>query len=121
MIANKKRLFKEAMKPDVARLLNVVLVDAYYKDIPEIQLVPDEAGLKVLYIMGSASSIFMILPKEYEDGIIARIKLMTGLAIDTRGKIVNASFDFVFDPQEVITFSVSIAPAKLGGKIVLRL
>lgn len=121
MRADKKKLFKEVVNSDVIRLLNVILVDAYYKNIPEIQFVCMGLGLNVFYVKKGVTSLFRALPQDHKDGIMARIKLMAGLNIAEKRETMNVSFDFDFDPQKVITFSVSLIPDRSGEKIILKL
>lgn len=116
----RQNLFKAAINADAVRMLNVILIDAYYKDILEIHFVPKRLKLDVFYVVAKTATLFRTLPQGVKDGILARIKLMAGLDIAEREEIKDASFDFDFDPKVVITFSVAIIPVRFGEKIILK-
>lgn len=120
MKENRKRLFREATDLITISLFESVLVDAFYKGILEIQIVPDKTELKVIYKKNNSYFVEKVLPYKVKEGITARLKLMTGFNVDEDVEISDASFDFNFESQKIVTFFVSIIPETFGEKIILR-
>ena len=118
---NRQKLFRAVLNSDVARNLTAILVDASYKKVPEIHFVPKRLGLDVFYVNEKVETLFRTLPKDCKDGIMARIKLMAGLNIDEKDYVSEVYFDFDFDPNVVIGFSLELDYAQFGKKIILKL
>jgi type IV pilus assembly protein PilB len=106
--------------PPVVRIVNYMIAEAIKNRATDIHIEPDEKSTRVRYRIDGVLHPSITLPKIIHNGIVSRIKIMSGLDIsETRlPQDGGASFAFV---NRSIDLRVSTLPIRFGEKIVLRI
>ncbi|MHA2620581.1 MAG: GspE/PulE family protein [bacterium JZ-2024 1] len=106
--------------PPVVRIVNYLISEAIKNRATDIHIEPDEKSTRVRYRIDGILHPTVTLPKILHNGIVSRIKIMSGLDIsETRlPQDGGASFAFV---NRTIDLRVSTLPIRFGEKVVLRI
>ncbi|MBU1038652.1 GspE/PulE family protein [Patescibacteria group bacterium] len=104
----------------VIRIVDTLLEYAVFERASDIHVEPTEQEVIVRYRVDGLLRDVMSLPKEAQDGLTARIKILANLKLDEHrlpqdGRFKIKTKDYQF------SFRVSIIPVFDGEKIVLRL
>lgn len=110
----------DEMDPPVVRIVNYIVAEAIKNRATDIHIEPDEKSSRVRYRIDGILHPVITLPKILHNGIVSRIKIMSGLDIsETRlPQDGGASFAFV---NRTIDLRVSTLPIRYGEKVVLRI
>lgn len=113
-------LKKLAENIPVVRVVDSILEHAAYEGASDIHIEPTEKETLVRYRIDGVLRQVMTLPKLVQDGIIARVKILSNLKLDEHrlpqdGRFKIATPDFRF------SIRVSVLPVFDGEKVVLRL
>lgn len=113
-------LSKAAEELPVISIVDSVLEHAVYEGASDIHIEPVESGVVVRYRIDGVLQQAMVLPKKVQDGLLARIKILSNLKIDEHMVPQDGRFKITLD-SEAFSFRVSIMPVFGGEKVVLRL
>lgn len=114
-----KDLKKQAEELPIINIVNSILEHAIYEGASDIHIEPTEKELSVRYRIDGILHDVMSLPKNVQEGIIARIKILSKLKIDEHMKPQDGRFKIKVQ-DEALSFRVSILPVYDGEKIVMR-
>lgn len=113
-------LAKAAEDLPVIRIVDSLIKHAIVQSASDIHIEPTEKDVVARYRIDGILHDAMVLPKQLQQGIMARIKVLASLRLDEhrlpqdgRFKIESADFK--------ISFRVSIIPVYDGEKVVMRL
>lgn len=107
-------------EPDiVVRTVNKILQGAQKQRASDIFIEPLGDGLQIRYRIDGILYKSMLLPKNLQESMVTRIKVMSGLDISEHRLPQDGRFKMNYDELEV-DFRVSVVPSTMGEKIVLR-
>jgi type IV pilus assembly protein PilB len=115
-----KELKKAAEELPIINIANTVLEHAVYEGASDIHIEPDEKQIVVRYRIDGILKQVMTLPKNVQNGLIARIKILSNLKIDEHMAPQDGRFKIQLQDDKV-AFRVSIMPVYDGEKIVMRI
>lgn len=104
----------------VVRIVDTLLEYAIFEDASDIHIEPEEKDVIVRYRVDGILHNVMLLPKNVQTGIIARIKILANLKVDEHRLPQDGRFKITKEEYKV-SFRVSIIPTFDGEKIVMRL
>jgi len=104
----------------VVRVVDTLLKHAIIQNASDIHIEPLETQLLVRYRIDGLLHDAMILPKNIEAGITARIKVLSSLKLDEKRLPQDGRFKIELNGEKV-SFRVSILPTYYGEKTVMRL
>lgn len=111
---------KDLKDAPVARIVNILLETAVKSGTSDIHLEPEESNMRIRYRVDGILSEKHTLPKEMQESIVARIKILANLKIDEK----RVPQDGRFKVQVGETFTdlrISTLPTVNGEKVVIRL
>jgi type IV pilus assembly protein PilB len=109
----------ESEKAPIVRMVNLLLKEALKQGASDIHIEPTLEGMRVRFrIDGLLKDIFTI-PKENQNAVIVRMKIMARLDITTTHIPQDGRFKLKVTGREV-DFRVSLLPTTFGQKVVLR-
>ncbi len=118
--ASRLQISKRLLEDDpLVRTVNKVLADGIEQRSSDILFEPLDEELQIRYRIDGILYKFLSLPKAMQDGVITRIKVMSGLDISEHRLPQDGRFKMNYKESE-IDFRVSVIPSSLGEKIVLR-
>lgn len=115
-----KNLTKLAEDLPVVRIVDTLLEYAIMENASDIHIEPEEKDVIVRYRIDGVLHNVMILPKNVQSGIIARIKILSNLKVDEHRMPQDGRFK-IKNKEYKVAFRVSILPTFDGEKLVLRL
>lgn len=115
-----KDLKKLAQDVPVVRIVDTLLEYSMIEGASDIHIEPEEKDVLVRYRIDGILKNVMVLPKNVQSGIIARIKILANLKVDEHRLPQDGRFK-ISNPEHKMAFRVSILPTFDGEKIVLRL
>ena len=104
----------------VVRIVDTLLKHAILQGASDIHIEPMEKELLVRYRIYGLLHDAMVLPKNIESGITARIKVLSSLKLDEKRLPQDGRFKIELNDEKV-SFRVSILPVYYGEKTVMRL
>ncbi len=113
-------LKKMAEDLPVVRIVDTLLKHAVLQKASDIHIEPMETQLVVRYRIDGILHDAMVLPKNVESGITARLKVLSNLKLDEKRLPQDGRFKIDLN-NERVSFRVSILPIYFGEKIVMRL
>ncbi len=113
-------LQKAAEELPIINIVNSILEHAVFEGASDIHIEPSEKQVDVRYRIDGMLKNVMTLPKTVQNGIIARIKILSNLKIDEHMVPQDGRFKIKVQ-EEKLSFRVSIIPVYDGEKIVMRL
>ncbi len=117
---SEKDLKKIAEDIPVVRIVDTLLKHAVIQNASDIHIEPQEAELLVRYRIDGLLHDAMVLPKNAEPSITARIKVLSNLKLDEKRLPQDGRFKVDMNGEKV-SFRVSILPTYYGEKTVMRL
>ncbi|MES3031385.1 MAG: GspE/PulE family protein [Patescibacteria group bacterium] len=118
--ASEEDLKKIAQDLPVVRIVDTLLKHAILQNASDIHIEPQEDELLVRYRIDGLLHDAMVLPKNAEPSITARIKVLSSLKLDEKRLPQDGRFK-VDMTNEKVSFRVSILPTYYGEKTVMRL
>ena len=115
-----KNLKKLAEDLPVVRIVDTLLEYAIMESASDIHIEPEEKDVIVRYRIDGVLHNVMILPKNVQSGIVARIKILSNLKVDEHRMPQDGRFK-IKNKEYKVAFRVSILPTFDGEKLVLRL
>lgn len=115
-----KDLKKAAEELPTINIVNSFLEHAVYEGASDIHIEPTEKEVIIRYRIDGVLKQIMTLPKTIQNGIVARIKILSNLKIDEHMLPQDGRFKIQI-ADEKLAFRVSIIPVYDGEKIVMRL
>ncbi|PIT88589.1 MAG: hypothetical protein COU29_02315 [Candidatus Magasanikbacteria bacterium CG10_big_fil_rev_8_21_14_0_10_36_32] len=113
-------LKKVAEELPIVNVVNSILEHAIFEGASDIHIEPVEKELNIRYRIDGILRPVMTLPKNLQNGIVARIKVLSNLKLDEH--MIPQDGRFKIQVQEdKVAFRVSIIPVFDGEKIVMRL
>ncbi len=113
-------LEKMAEDLPIVRIVDTLLKHAILQDASDIHIEPVEKEVVVRYRIDGILRDAMTLPKNVQEGLTARIKVLANLKLDEHRLPQDGRFKIETDEYKV-SFRVSILPVFDGEKIVMRL
>ncbi len=113
-------LKKAAEELPVINIINSVLEHAVYEGASDIHIEPGEKEVIIRYRIDGILKPIMTLPKSIQNGLTARIKILSNLKLDEHMIPQDGRFKIQVQ-DEKLAFRVSILPVYDGEKIVMRL
>jgi len=107
-------------KAPVIRMVNLVLTDALHKKASDIHIEPGLNNVRVRFRVDGVLENVLTIPKENQNSIIVRIKIMSQVDITVNQTPQDGRFQMKFGSKEV-DFRVSFLPTTFGQKIVMRI
>lgn len=104
----------------IIKVVDVLLNYAIYQGASDIHIEPTEKDVIIRYRIDGILSDVMTLPKELQQAITARIKVLANLKIDEHRLPQDGRFKIEVESNKV-AFRVSIFPVYDGEKVVMRL
>lgn len=108
----------ESLK-EATKILDTIVSFAHQSNVSDIHIEPQENEILIRYRMDGILHDVGSLPKEVEDLVVTRIKVLAGLKTDEHASAQDGRFKFNCEGDEV-TLRVSIVPIYDGEKCVLR-
>ncbi len=118
--ATEADLKKIAEDLPVVRIVDTLLKHAILQDASDIHIEPMDDQLLVRYRIDGLLHDAMVLPKNAESSITARIKVLSNLKLDEKRLPQDGRFKIEMN-NEKVSFRVSILPTYYGEKTVMRL
>lgn len=113
-------LKKAAEDLPVIKIVDTLLRHAITQDASDIHIEPTEKDVIIRYRIDGILHDAMVLPKNLQQGIIARIKVLSNLKLDEHRLPQDGRFKIETSEYQ-ISFRVSLLPVYDGEKIVMRL
>ncbi|MCR4334581.1 MAG: GspE/PulE family protein [Patescibacteria group bacterium] len=104
----------------VIRVVDTLLKHAIIQNASDIHIEPQENQVLVRYRIDGLLHDAMILPKNVDSSIVARIKVLSNLKLDEKRLPQDGRFK-IETPDEKVSFRVSVLPTYYGEKVVMRL
>lgn len=111
------QLIKEA---PIAKIVSTVLEYAVTSRSSDIHIEPQEDRVRVRYRIDGILYDKLSLPKNVQEALVSRIKILSDLKIDEHRSPQDGRFTFKVAEEEV-DLRISILPTVNGEKIVMRL
>lgn len=115
-----KDLKKIAEDLPVVRIVDTLLKHAVIQNASDIHIEPMDDQLLVRYRIDGILHDAMVLPKNAEPSVTARIKVLANLKLDEKRLPQDGRFKVDME-NEKVSFRVSILPTYYGEKTVMRL
>lgn len=104
----------------IAKIVSTVLDYAVRSRASDIHFEPQEGRVRVRYRIDGILYEKLALPKNIQEAVVSRIKILSGMKIDEKRIPQDGRFNFRAGDQEV-DLRVSTAPTTNGEKVVMRL
>ena len=108
-------------KSHVKKLVNSLILKAIKMRSSDIHVEPFKDRVDVRFRIDGALSNIKTLPKNVQNEIVSRIKIMSEMDIAERRKPQDGGFRAQFDKEMLIDFRVNTLPGINGEKVVLRI
>jgi len=118
--ASESDLKKIAEDLPVVRIVDTLLKHAIIQNASDIHIEPMENQVLVRYRIDGILHDAMVLPKNAQESITARVKVLANLKLDEKRLPQDGRFK-VEMTNEKVSFRVSILPTYFGEKTVMRL
>ena len=109
----------ESEKAPIIRMINLIIKEALRRRASDIHIEPEVDGMRVRYRIDGVLHDILNIPKENQNAVVVRIKIMSRLDITTNQVPQDGRFKLKIANKEV-DFRVSILPTTFGQKIVMR-
>lgn len=110
-------IIKEA---PIAKIVSTILEYAVASRASDVHLEPQEERVRVRYRIDGILYDKLSLPKNVQEAVTSRIKILSEMKIDEHRIPQDGRFNFKVDDQEV-DLRISVLPTVHGEKIVMRL
>jgi type IV pilus assembly protein PilB len=110
-------IIKEA---PIAKIVSTILEYAVTRRASDVHIEPQEDRIRVRYRIDGILYDRLSLPKNVQDAIISRIKILSEMKIDEHRIPQDGRFNFKILDKEV-DLRISVLPTVYGEKIVMRL
>lgn len=104
----------------IIRLVNVMLQDAAERSASDVHVEPDEKTLRIRFRVDGVLQPYIMIPKDLQDNIIARIKVMGGLDV-SETRLPQDGRANLSSGRKQYNLRVSTLPTSFGESVVLRI
>ena len=104
----------------IAKIVSTILEFAVKSRASDIHIEPAEDKTRIRYRIDGILHEKLILPREFHDAVVSRIKILCGMKIDEKRIPQDGRFTFKSKNDEV-DLRVSTLPTVFGEKVVMRL
>jgi Type II secretory pathway, ATPase PulE/Tfp pilus assembly pathway, ATPase PilB len=104
----------------IAKIVATIVEFAIRGRASDIHIEPQENAVRVRYRIDGILHEKLVLPKIIQDGVISRIKILSGMKIDEKRIPQDGRFSYQLNDEEV-DLRVSTLPTVYGEKVVMRL
>jgi type IV pilus assembly protein PilB len=111
---------QESEKPLIVKLVDLMITEALKRRASDIHIEPDDQGLRIRFRIDGALNEMFDIPKNKQNAVIARIKIISELDITENRIPQDGRFKIRYEGKE-IDFRVSGLPVAGGQKFVLRI
>ncbi len=111
------QIIKEA---PVAKIVSTILEYAVTSRASDVHIEPQEDRVRVRYRIDGILYDKLSLPKNVQEALLSRIKILSEMKIDEHRIPQDGRFNFKVDQNEV-DLRISVIPTSHGEKIVMRL
>jgi type IV pilus assembly protein PilB len=116
----KKAQDKVAVEAPVAKIVSTILEYAIKSRASDIHIEPQEDNVRIRYRIDGILQEKYLLPRNVNDAVVSRIKILSDLKIDEKRVPQDGRFFFSADGNDV-DLRVSTLPTTYGEKVVMRL
>lgn len=109
----------ESKKAPIVKIVSLILNEALRRRASDIHIEPQEKDLRVRYRIDGVLHEAQRLPKDNQNAIIVRLKIMARLDITEARRPQDGRFKIRLGNKN-IDFRVSVLPIAFGNKVVLR-
>lgn len=113
-------LKKAAQELPIINIVNSILEHSVFEGASDIHIEPEENELVIRYRIDGILKSVMTLPKNLQNGLTARIKILSNLKLDEHMIPQDGRFKIQIQDEQM-AFRVSVLPVYDGEKIVMRL
>jgi type IV pilus assembly protein PilB len=110
-------IIKEA---PIAKIVSTILEYAVTSRASDVHIEPQEDRVRVRYRIDGILYDKLSLPKNVQDAVISRIKILSEMKIDEHRTPQDGRFNFKVGSEEV-DLRIAVLPTYFGEKIVMRL
>ena len=117
---NLKALYQNSEAPPIVRLVTAVLADAVHSGASDIHIEPKKHHVLVRYRIDGALRNVQQYPKQIQDAVISRIKIISNLDITNR-RFPQDGRSALRLKEKTVDLRISTLPSAHGEKVVIRL
>ncbi|MBM3246802.1 MAG: type II/IV secretion system protein, partial [Candidatus Omnitrophica bacterium] len=104
----------------LVQTVHKIVIDGIEQRASDILIEPLDTEVQIRYRIDGVLYSSLLLPKTYQEGVISRIKVLSGLDISEHRLPQDGRFKIKAKESEV-DLRVSVIPSSLGEKIALRI
>lgn len=104
----------------IAKIVSTILEYAVTSRASDVHIEPQEDRMRVRYRIDGILYDKLSLPKNVQDAVVSRIKILSEMKIDEHRIPQDGRFNFKV-AQEEVDLRISVLPTAFGEKIVMRL
>jgi type IV pilus assembly protein PilB len=119
MMENVDESVDQSEQAPIIRMVNLVVKEAIKQRASDIHMEPMADCVRVRYRIDGVLKDILQIPKENQNAVVTRIKIMSHLDITMNHLPQDGRFKLRF-PEREVDFRVSLLPTTFGQKIVLR-
>jgi len=113
-------LSDETSEAPAVKVINMMIMEALLRRASDIHLEPLSKELRVRFRIDGRLIESHRLPKQIQNAVLTRLKIMSGLDIAEWRVPQDGRFKTKLDKQQEVDFRVSVLPVTYGAKVVLR-
>ena len=117
---NLKSLYETSEAPPIVRLVTMIIADAVKAGASDIHIEPREKNVHVRYRIDGALKNIQTFPKQIQEAVISRVKIISNLDITNRRYPQDGRSTLRLENKNV-DLRISTLPSVYGEKIVIRL
>ncbi|MBU0976131.1 MAG: GspE/PulE family protein [Patescibacteria group bacterium] len=111
---------EERSETPIVEMLNLILDYAHENSASDIHIEPTEDSVLVRFRIDGILHTIIRMPKQIEDRIISRVKVMAKLRTDEHNSAQDGRFMYKVEDEKV-DVRISVLPIAWGEKVVMRL
>lgn len=121
-VSIEEELSKSSTEISIIKLVNYIIEFAYTSRASDIHIDPGENEVKIRFRIDGVMNAIFTIPKQIQQEIISRIKVLSGLRTDEHQTAQDGRFKFTTEDGKIrFDMRVSIAPTYYGENCVMRL
>ncbi|MDO8620784.1 MAG: ATPase, T2SS/T4P/T4SS family [Candidatus Levybacteria bacterium] len=115
-----KKIAEIIKEAPIAKIVSTVLEYAVTSRASDVHIEPQEDRVRVRYRIDGILYDRLSLPKNVQEAVVSRIKILSDMKIDEHRTPQDGRFNFKVADKEV-DLRISVLPTTFGEKIVMRL
>lgn len=119
-VIDSKKIGEIIKEAPIAKIVSTILEYAIHNRASDIHIEPMQDRIRVRYRIDGILYERLTLPKEVQESVISRIKVLSEMKIDEHRIPQDGRFDFKSEEKEV-DLRISVLPIADGEKVVMRL